>query len=178
LGDNYDSGSTPMHSPEVYISDENHVNNNPRIGLSVDRFVNHGCIPLLVSALDFASESVQRARAVGNLAVNIDYSDLIINHGAAKRLVASFRSQNSECQRMAAMALSNLSSNLKSHGELLECGILGLVKTECLPSLDPKHISDHETARFCVLCITNLTGSKQSHSLMEDFFGKRNYRYA
>ena len=141
--------------------------------------VNHGCIPLLVSALDFASDSVQResARAVGNLAVNIDYSDLIINHGAAKRLVACFRSQNCECQRMAAMALSNLSSNLKSHGELLECGILGLVKTECLPSLDPKRFSDHETARFCVLCITNLTGGKQSH-LMDDFFGKGNYRYA
>ena len=71
---------------------------------------------------------------------------------------------------MAAMAISNLSSNLKSHGELLECGILGLVKTECLSSLDPKRFSDHETARFCILITSNLTGGEQNHSLMNDFF--------
>ncbi len=60
--------------------------------------VNHGCIPLLVSAFDFASGSVQQESAVGKLAVNIDYSDVIINHGAGKHLVACFQSQHCACQ--------------------------------------------------------------------------------
>lgn len=67
--------------------------------------VNNGCVPLLIGALESSSESVRReaCRAIGNLAVNIDYCNLVIKRGAAKRLVACFRSQNCECQRMAAM---------------------------------------------------------------------------
>ena len=64
---------------------------------------------------------------------------------------------------MAAMALSNLSSNLKSHNELLK-HILGLIKAECLASLDPKGFSDHETVRFCLLIISNLTACEVNHS--------------
>lgn len=106
------------------------------------------------------------------LSVNTDLCDLVIQQGAAKRLVACFQSRNCECQRMAAMALSNLSSNLKSHSALLELDILSLIKTECLASLDPKRFSDHETARFCVLIISNMTGGKQNHGQMDSFFGK------
>lgn len=138
--------------------------------------VNNGCVPLLIGALDSDSESVQResCRAIGNLSVNMDYCDLVIKHGAAKRLVTCFQSRNCECQRMAAMALSNLSSNLKSHADLLEYDILSLVKNECVASLDPKRFSDHETARFCILIISNLTGGKQNHSYMDSFFGMSN----
>ncbi|KAL9191141.1 hypothetical protein ACHAXT_000847 [Thalassiosira profunda] len=134
--------------------------------------VNHGCVPLLIGALESDSEAVQReaARAVGGLAVNVDYGDLVIKHGATKRLVACFQSRNCECQRMAALALANLSANLNSHAELFEHDILGLVRTECLASLDPKRFSDHETSRFCLLIISNLTGSKQNHSRMDSFY--------
>jgi hypothetical protein len=137
--------------------------------------VNHGCVPLLIDALASKSESVQResARAVGNLAVNIDYCDELLKHtDVIPYLVACFRGRNCECQRMAAFALSNMSANLKSHDELLKHDILTLVKSECLASLDPKRFSDHETVRFCLLIISNLTGSAQNHQPMESFFGK------
>jgi hypothetical protein len=136
--------------------------------------VDHGCVPLLVEALASASESVQReaARAIGNLAVNIDYSDKILIHNEVlPRLVACFQGRNVECQRMAAFAISNVSSNLKSHDELLKNGILDLVLNECQASLDPKRFSDHETVRFCLLIISNLTGDKQNHRSMDHFFG-------
>lgn len=136
--------------------------------------VNHGCVPLLISALDSDSEAVQReaSRACGNLAVNANLCDLVIQQGAAKRLVKCFQSRNCECQRMAALALSNLSSNLKSHSDLLELDILNLIKTECLASLDPKRFSDQETARFCILIISNLCGTKDNHDHLDTFFGK------
>jgi hypothetical protein len=72
---------------------------------------------------------------------------------------------------MAAFAISNVSSNLKSHDELLKNGILDLVLNECQASLDPKRFSDHETVRFCLLIISNLTGDKQNHRSMDHFFG-------
>lgn len=135
--------------------------------------VKNGCIPQLVSALDSSSESVQleSARALGNLSVNVDHCDLIINHGAVKSIVACFLSQNIECQRMAALALCNVSSNLNSHAELLKCDISGIVKTECLVSLDPTKFCDHETERFCILIIANIIGGMQ-HQDMNSFFGK------
>ena len=141
---------------------------------NLPRVVDHGCVPLLAAALDSASEPIQReaAWALGNLAVNLDYGDLVRRHGAARRLVACFRNRHCECQRMAAMALSNLSANLHAHAELLEQGLLGLVEAECRASLDPKRFSDHETARFCILIVCNMTGSRENHSRMGVFFGK------
>ena len=138
--------------------------------------LNHGCAPLLVEALASDSDSVQReaARAIGNMVVNIDYSDEVLKHTAIlPHLVACFSSRNVECQRMAAFAISNVSSNLKSHDELLKHGILGLIENECQASLDPKRFSDHETVRFCLLILANLTSDKQNHESMGRFFGKR-----
>ena len=131
----------------------------------------------MISALDSNTESVQReaSRAVGNLAVNMDYCDLVIKHDATTRLVTCFQSRNCDCQRAATMALANLSSNLKSHAELLKHGILDLVKMECLASIDPKRFSDHETVRSCILIISNLTGGVQNHSCLDSFFGKYLY---
>lgn len=134
----------------------------------------HGCIPLIVEALDSPSEAVQReaARAVGNVSVNIDYCEDLIRHGAAPRLISIFQSRNCECQKMVALALSNLSVNILSHPDLITSGIITLVRTECLASLDPKRFSDHETVRFCILTICNLMGNENNHSIMVDFIGK------
>lgn len=153
------------------------VANLAEVASNMALVVNHGCVPLLISALDSNTESVQReaSRAVGNLAVNMDYCDLVIKHGATTRLVTCFQSRNCDCQRAATMALANLSSNLKSHAELLKHGILDLVKMECLASIDPKRFSDHETVRSCILIISNLTGGVQNHSCLDSFFGKYLY---
>lgn len=143
--------------------------------------INHGCVPLLVNALASKSESVQReaARSIGNLACNIDYSDEILRDTAVvPRLVACFRGRNVECQRMAAYAISNVSSNLKSHDELLKNGIANLIENECQASLDPKRFSDHDTVRFCLLIIGNLTGNKLNHPSMGIFFGERCHGYS
>ncbi|KAL7500792.1 hypothetical protein ACHAWT_009745, partial [Skeletonema menzelii] len=71
---------------------------------------------------------------------------------------------------MAAMALSNLSSNIKAHSDLLELDVLSLATSECLAALDLKQSSDHETLRFCILIIANLTGGNHSLPLAENLF--------
>ena len=137
--------------------------------------INHGALPLLIDALDSDYEAVKHeaARAIGNLCVNANFCDLAIQQGAATRLVTScFQSRNCECKRMVSLALSNLSSNVKSHSELFELDVLSLVRTECLVSLDPKRFSDYETARYCLLIISNLLGNKQNHnsSSLDSYF--------
>lgn len=134
-----------------------------------------GCIPILIGALESDCEKVrsESARALGNLAGNIDYCDVLLEHGMVQLLVACYRSSSIESRRMAAMALSNLSSNMKAHHELLELNALDLATSECLTALDLKQSSDHETLRFCILIIANLTGGNQSQSLTENLFGKK-----
>lgn len=133
-----------------------------------------GCIPILICALksDFERVQSESARALGNLAANIDLCDLLLDHGVAQLLVACYRGNSIESRRMAAMALTNLSSNTKAHPELLELNVLGLATSECLAALDLKQSSDHETLRFCILLIANLTGGNQSLSLTENLSGK------
>eukprot|EP01082_Thalassiosira_pseudonana_P011927 g10495.t1 g10495 contig4:1976124-1977335(+) len=102
--------------------------------------VNHGCLSLLIEALDSKSEAVQReaARAVGNFALNVDYCDMILSQNVIEWF--------------------------------LKHDILDLVKTECYASLDPKRFSDYETVRFCLLIISNLSGGNQNHYLLDSFF--------
>eukprot|EP00804_Cyclotella_cryptica_P023894 CCRYP_010038-RB/>CCRYP_010038-RB protein AED:0.02 eAED:0.02 QI:286/1/1/1/0.5/0.42/7/2478/1240 len=100
----------------------------------------------------------EAARAIGNLAGNTDYCNEILRHGAIlPQLVACFRGRNVECQRMAAFALSKVSSNLTSHDELHKHDVLNLVKNECRVSSDPKPFSDQQTVRFCHMIVSNLT---------------------
>jgi len=136
--------------------------------------VSSGCIPLLIGALESNVEEVQSesARALGNIAGNIDFCDLLLEHGVAQLLVTCYRGISIESRRMAAMALSNLSSNMKAHPDLLELDVLGLATSECLTALDLKQSSDHETLRFCILIIANLTGGNRSQPLTENLFGK------
>jgi len=136
--------------------------------------VSSGCIPILIGALksDFEQVQSESARALGNLAGNINFCDLLLEHGVAQLLVACYRGIGIESRRMAAMALNNLSSNMKAHPELLELNVLGLATSECLSALNLKQSSDHETLRFCILIIANLTGGSQSQSLTENLFGK------
>jgi hypothetical protein len=79
---------------------------------------------------------------------------------------------------MAAYAISNVSTNIKSHDELLKNGIVSLIENECQASLDPKRFSDQETVRSCLLIIGNLTGNKLNHPSMGIFFGKHSFGYA
>ncbi len=141
---------------------------------NMQAIVNHGCIPLLIHALESESESVRResARALGNLAVSIEYCDSILEHGACRPLMRCLLSRNCECQRSASMALGNISSNVMSHSELMENNILGLLKKEFLASLDPKRFSDHETVRYCLLILSNMAGAKRNLSFIEDFYGQ------
>ncbi|KAL3789162.1 hypothetical protein HJC23_012251 [Cyclotella cryptica] len=150
------------------------VANLTEVASNMKPAVSHGCIPLLVRALSSESELVQReaARAIGNLAINIHYCDEILKHNTVlPALVSCFRGRNCECQRMATFAMSNVSSNLKSHDELFKHNILELVKDNCHASLDPKRFSDHETVRFCLLIIANLTADGGNHQNMNSFVG-------
>lgn len=183
LESNKEAICTVLPSISDFINDKSDANsqlaccavaNLAEAGRNLTCIVQHGCIPLIVEALDSPSEAVQReaARAVGNVSVNIDYCEALIRHGAAPRLISIFQSRNCECQKMVALALSNLSVNILSHPDLIKSGIITLVRTECLASLDPKRFSDHETVRFCILTICNLTGNKNNHAMMVEFIGK------
>lgn len=150
------------------------IANLVEIESNMELAVSFGCIPLLVATLESDDEEVQSesARALGNLASNIDFCDLLLEHGLTQLLVTCYSGIGIEPRRMAAMALSNLSSNMKAHPGLLELDVLSLATSECLAALDLKLSSDHETLRFCILIIANLTGGNQSLPLTENLFGK------
>lgn len=56
--------------------------------------------------------SREAARALGNLSANLEHGDSILKEGALKIFMALIRSEDHPVQRMAAMALCNLSSNV------------------------------------------------------------------
>ena len=55
----------------------------------------------------------QAARALGNLCANLEYGDVILRAGALPSLMTLLRSEDQSVQRMAAMALCNLSTNIR-----------------------------------------------------------------
>lgn len=67
-------------------------------------------------ALGSSSPLVSReaARALGNLAANLEHGDAILKEGALNIFMALIRSEDHPVQRMAAMALCNLSSNVRT----------------------------------------------------------------
>lgn len=75
--------------------------------------------------------SREAARALGNLAANLEHGDSILKEGALTILMGLIRSEDHPVQRMAAMALCNLSSNVCGSGEGMiasfraTCDILG-----------------------------------------------------
>ena len=80
----------------------------------------------LLEALETSPPLVQReaARALGNLSANIEYGDTILREGAQPHLIALLRSDDQHCQRMAAMALCNLASNIRNQPKMLAGSIL------------------------------------------------------
>ena len=70
--------------------------------------------PTWTKALGSSSALVSReaARALGNLAANLEHGDAILKEGALNIFMALIRSEDHPVQRMAAMALCNLSSNV------------------------------------------------------------------
>lgn len=60
-----------------------------------------------MSVLNSPSENVKKeaARALGNLAANIELGDIILRDGALPYLIPMLRSSDNITQRMAAMAL-------------------------------------------------------------------------
>jgi len=67
---------------------------------------------------------------------------------------------------MASMALCNIASNIKNQNKMLEGGILEPIVAQCRTALDPKARSDHETTRYCLLVLSNLSVSRQNHKLI------------
>lgn len=66
--------------------------------------------------------SRETARALGNLAANLEHGDAILKEGALMIFMTLIRSEDHPVQRMAAMALCNLSSNVRdgrTHSRLL-----------------------------------------------------------
>ncbi len=150
------------------------IANLVEIECNMELAVSSGCIPLLVDALksDVGEVQSESARALGNLAGNMDFCDLLLEYSVAHLLVTYHRGGSTDSRRMAAMALSNLSSNMKSHPALLELNVLNLATSECLTALDLKQSSDQETLRFCILIIANLTGGNSNLPLTENLFGE------
>ena len=74
---------------------------------NLDRIVDTNAIPFLVSAISEPHEELKReaARALGNLAANIEFGDLILREGALQYLVPMLRSSDHLTQRMGAFCL-------------------------------------------------------------------------
>lgn len=136
--------------------------------------VNAGCIPMLIGTLQSDSEVIQSecARALGNLASKIEFCNLLLENEVTQLLFSCHRKMTNESRRMTAMGLSNLSSNINSHPHLAALDVMGWIASECSTALHLKQFSDHETLRFCILVIANLSGSNQSQTLTENLFGK------
>ena len=142
---------------------------------NMESAISSGCVSLLIKALESDSKEIQSesARAIGNLAGNADFCKILLKHGVVQLLVSCYGGAGFESRRMAAMALCNFSSKIESHPLLLEMNVLSLAASECRAALDLQQASDHETLRFCILIIANLTGGNHNHSLTENnLFGK------
>lgn len=75
--------------------------------------------------------SREAARALGNLAANIEHGNSILKEGALNLFMALIRSDDHGVQRMAAMALCNLSSNVRLI-LLLFAQLIVLAKKSCV----------------------------------------------
>jgi hypothetical protein len=72
---------------------------------------------------------------------------MILRAGAQPPLTVLLRSGDVVCQRMAAMALANLSSNIRNQTRMIAEGLLEPVKALCESALDPKANTDAESVR-------------------------------
>lgn len=74
-----------------------------------DRIFDSAAIPPLIKSLDEPSEELKReaARALGNLAANIELGDVILREGALPLLLPMLRSDDVHAQRMGAFALAS-----------------------------------------------------------------------
>lgn len=74
---------------------------------NLDRIVDTNAILFLVAALGEPHIDIKResARALGNLAVNIEFGDMILREGALGHLIPMLRSADSATQRMGAFCL-------------------------------------------------------------------------
>ena len=74
---------------------------------NLDRIVDTNAILFLVAALGEPHIDIKResARALGNLAVNIEFGDMILREGALSHLIPMLRSADSATQRMGAFCL-------------------------------------------------------------------------
>ena len=76
------------------------------------------------------------------------------------------RSADYLTQRMGAMALCNLSSNIRNQGYMLNGGLFDPLMSECTLALDPKARSDAECVRYCLLVLSNLAVNLSNHELL------------
>ena len=83
------------------------IANLAEMAVNFDNISESTAIPNLVSTLQSPNEEVKResARALGNLAANIELGDVILREGALPFLIPMLRSSDNLTQRMAGMAL-------------------------------------------------------------------------
>lgn len=134
--------------------------------------MDHNPIPALMDVLSADLPlfvQCETARCLGNLAANVEYGDEILRAGAQKYLLTMLRSENERCQRMAAMTLCNLSSNLHNQAKMIADKVLDAVVGEAHLALDAKSKSDFECVRYCLLTVANLAVDRANHpALMSD----------
>lgn len=78
--------------------------------------------------------SREAARALGNLAANLEHGKAILKEGALSLFMALIRSNDHGVQRMAAMALCNLSSNVRLILRVI--GKQNVLASDCISSDD------------------------------------------
>ena len=99
----------------------------------------------------------------------MDYGAIIRGYDKIlPRFISLLKIDSFDTQRMAAMLLSNLSSNVKQQSHFLKAHIFDSLVAEFRASLDKKCTSDHETTRFCLMLVANLSTNAQHHSIITE----------
>ena len=80
------------------------------------RIVDAGAVVPLIDGLNLTHPDVLRevARGVGNLSANCDFGAMMYRLGVVPRLIIMLRMTDVGCQRMAAMALANIATNVRT----------------------------------------------------------------
>eukprot|EP00940_MAST-03C_sp_MAST-3C-sp2_P002171 g2171.t1 len=106
---------------------------------------------------------VQReaGRCFSNLMASISNHDVAFNSGGLSLLTSFLLSPDPACQRVGALGMQNLSTNVKFRDTMVDLGVF-----EPLASLARTEDTETEIKRYAVLTMANLAGSFESHEAM------------
>jgi hypothetical protein len=94
---------------------------------------------------------------------------MILRDGPLPQLIPMLRSTDKTCQRMSAMCICNLSSNIKNQTFMLEAGLFDPLLFETKLALDPKSACDIECSRYCLLTLANLAVNIGNHAMLVQY---------